>query len=268
MQEFEAMTVKEIKKWLNLNPHCVSKQLLARLNHDPRKGVQQLSFYWERKLKKELLEQQRLHLLFRYESLIIQQGYQLVAGVDEAGRGPLAGPVVAAAVILPCGCYLKGLDDSKKLTSPQRERLYKKILELALGYGIAQVDNRDIDQMNIAQATYLAMRKAIANLKTIPDYLLIDGAVLPGIYIPQRRIIKGDQKSASIAAASILAKVTRDKIMREMDKIYPGYGFERHKGYGTKEHLLNLEKLGVSSIHRKSYEPVHRIIQLQSLSPK
>lgn len=260
MQDFDKMTVKEIRIWLEKNPASISRELLRQLKFDSRKGVQNLSLQWERNLKRQLSEGERLHNLFQYELALQQQGYRLIAGVDEAGRGPLAGPVVAAAVILPLDCFIEGLDDSKKLTSLQRDRIYQKIVQSALSYGIGQVNNRIIDQINIAQATYWAMRKAIESLTIVPDYLLVDGATVPGACIPQRGIIKGDQKSASIAAASILAKVTRDGIMEKADLLYPGYGFAHHKGYGTKQHLTALKQFGITPIHRKSYEPVHQII--------
>ncbi len=181
-------------------------------------------------------------------------GYKFVCGVDEAGRGPLAGPVCAAAVILPENCEIEGLNDSKKLSEKKREALYDVIKEKALSYSIAFASVEEIEEFNILEATFIAMNRAIDSLDTKADYALIDGNRVPkGIKIPCETVIKGDAKSASIAAASILAKVTRDRLLLEYDKQYPEYNFKKHKGYGTKEHTDLILKYGVSPIHRPSF---------------
>jgi ribonuclease HII len=183
-------------------------------------------------------------------------GYRRVAGLDEAGRGPLAGPVVAAAVILPRRCLFQGLNDSKLVAEPDRERLYGDIIERALGVGIGLASEREIDALNILEATKLAMRRAIQALAPLPDFLLIDALFLPSVPLPQRPIIKGDGLSVSIAAASIMAKVTRDRLMRDYHRRYPQYNFQSHKGYSTAEHLRLLEEYGPCEIHRRHFRPV------------
>lgn len=187
-------------------------------------------------------------------------GYRHIAGVDEAGRGPLAGPVVAAAVILPVRCRLTGIDDSKQLSESERQRLYTSILECAAGVGIGSADAGEIDSCNILEATRLAMRRAIENLAPSPDYLLIDAVTLPAVRIPARPIIKGDALSMSIAAASIVAKVTRDTLMAAYHNTFPQYNFLSHKGYGTAEHLQQLARYGPCAIHRRTFTPVREAI--------
>ena len=187
-------------------------------------------------------------------------GYRRIAGIDEAGRGPLAGPVVAAAVVLPIRCRLSGIDDSKQLSEGERDRLYAEILEHAVGMGIGSADVGEIDRLNILEATRLAMRRAIDQLAPPPDYLLIDAVPLPGIGIPERPIIKGDSLSLSIAAASIIAKVTRDRLMAAYHDMFPEYDFLSHKGYGTRGHLQRLARHGPCSIHRRTFTPVQEAI--------
>lgn len=181
------------------------------------------------------------------------EGKRLVAGVDEAGRGPLAGAVYAAAVILPPDCVIPGLDDSKKLSPKRREALYGEICEKATAYSIAFADEREIDEINILKATHLAMNRAVEGLKICPDYCIIDGNSISGMSAAHETMVKGDAKSASVAAASILAKVTRDRYICALADKYPEYGFEKHKGYGTKEHVEAILKYGVLDIHRKSF---------------
>ncbi|MBR0415373.1 MAG: ribonuclease HII [Clostridia bacterium] len=189
-----------------------------------------------------------------YEEEALAEGYEVVCGIDEAGRGPLAGPVCAACVVLPKGMVLEGVNDSKKLSEKKRDALYDVIKEQALDYGIAFASEKEIDEINILQATFLAMRRAVEKLQKVqPDIALIDGNKTPGLAIAERCIIKGDGKSANIAAASILAKVTRDRYMLDLAKQYPQYQFEKHKGYGTKLHYEMIEKYGVSDIHRRSF---------------
>ncbi len=184
------------------------------------------------------------------------RGYRRIAGIDEVGRGPLAGPVVAAAVILPVRSRLVGVNDSKQLSERERERFYVAICEQAVGMGIGWADVAEIDQLNILEATRLAMRRALEQLVPPPDYVLIDAVSLPGVSIPIRPIIKGDALSISIAAASIVAKVTRDRLMASYHDTFPEYGFLSHKGYGTAEHLERLAYHGPCSIHRRSFAPV------------
>ena len=189
-----------------------------------------------------------------FETQAKAEGYHIVCGIDEAGRGPLAGPVCAACVVLPEGKVIEGVNDSKKLSEKKREALFDVICAEALDYGIAFASEKEIDEINILQATFLAMRRAVENLKIVqPDIALIDGNKTPGLAIAERCVIKGDAKSASIAAASILAKVTRDRYMLEMAQQYPQYQFEKHKGYGTKLHYQMIEEYGVSDIHRRSF---------------
>ena len=192
--------------------------------------------------------------LWNFEHAAMEEGFSLICGVDEAGRGPLAGPVCAAAVILPPDLELEGLNDSKKLSEKRREALYPLICEQALAYGIAFASEQEIDELNILQATFLAMRRAVGQLGQKPDLALVDGNREPDFGdIPVRTIIKGDSRSANIAAASILAKVTRDRFMLEQDAAYPQYGFAVHKGYGTQKHYAALREFGPCPIHRRSF---------------
>ena len=191
--------------------------------------------------------------LWLYETEAFDAGIRLICGVDEAGRGPLAGPVCAAAVILPPGLEIPGLNDSKKLTDKKRRELYDIMIEQAVSYGIAFASEQEIDEINILQATFLAMERAIQKLSPQPELALIDGNRAKDFGLPVRTIVKGDSLSASIAAASILAKVTRDRLMEEYDAQYPQYGFAQHKGYGTAAHYEALREFGPSPIHRKTF---------------
>lgn len=191
--------------------------------------------------------------MWQIEDELAQKGYQLICGVDEAGRGPLAGPVCAAAVILPPHTEIPGLNDSKKLTDKKRRELFPVICQQALAYGIAFSDEKEIDEINILQATFLAMKRAVGKLTLKPDYILVDGNKLPQLDTPAQYVIKGDSLSASIAAASVLAKVTRDDLMLTLAEQYPQYGFEVHKGYGTKAHYEALAQFGPSQIHRMTF---------------
>ncbi len=208
----------------------------------------------ERETKKALAlqkEQERMYELFAYEREYA--AYQAICGIDEVGRGPLAGPVVAGAVILPKDCDILYINDSKKLSEKKREMLFDEIMEKAVAVGIGIVGPERIDEINILQATYEAMREAISKLEVQPDLLLNDAVKIPGVTLPQVSIIKGDAKSASIGAASIIAKVTRDRMMMEYDFIFPEYGFAANKGYGTAVHIEALKKLGPTPIHRRSF---------------
>ncbi|MHB9155454.1 MAG: ribonuclease HII, partial [Endomicrobiales bacterium] len=190
-----------------------------------------------------------------------RRGYRVIAGVDEAGRGPWAGPVVAAAVILPESSSLPGLNDSKKLSPKKREALYARIREIALGVGVGTVRQDVIDSVNILQATYMAMREALRQLSLPVELVLVDGRPIPALSLPQAAIPGGDAQSAAIAAASIIAKVTRDRLMEEYSRQYPHYRFHQHKGYGTPEHYEALRRHGPCSLHRKTFAPVRKILE-------
>lgn len=191
--------------------------------------------------------------MLEFENELYKKGMEYIAGVDEVGRGPLAGPVCAAAVILPRGLIIDGVNDSKKLTEKKREALFDEIKEKAVAYSVCFVEPKVIDKINIRQATHMAMENAVKDLNAAPDYVLIDGNDNIPIDFPYTYIVKGDAKSQSIAAASILAKVSRDRLMKELDADYPQYGFGKHKGYGTKAHMEAIQKYGVSDIHRQSF---------------
>ena len=204
----------------------------------------------EERIKRQL---ERLEEMEKTEALLHARGYRYIAGVDEVGRGPLAGPVVAAAVVLPEDFNVVGVDDSKKLSEKKREELYDVIMEQALSVGVGIVSPERIDEINILQATYEAMREAVGKLSYRPDVLLNDAVIIPELTIPQEKIIKGDAKSLSIAAASVIAKVTRDRMMKAYHELFPEYGFEKHKGYGSKEHIEMIQKIGPCAIHRRSF---------------
>lgn len=218
---------------------------------DSRSGVAAVIRQYQNKLEKLSQERQRLYQMMTYERQFAQMGF--ICGVDEAGRGPLAGPVVAGAVILPENCEILYLNDSKKLSEKRREELFDEIKEKAVAWGIGMASPARIDEINILQATYEAMRQAIEALDPAPQMLLNDAVRIPGITISQKPIIKGDAKSLSIAAASVLAKVTRDRLMLEYDKVMPEYGFASHKGYGSAAHIAALKQYGPSPIHRASF---------------
>ncbi len=247
-------TIKEIKEQL-ASIQRLDDPLLTELEQDSRSGVIQAIAKRKKEIQKRLDEDERLEGMLAYEKELYTQGIQLIAGVDEVGRGPLAGPVVAAAVILPKGCKIPGLNDSKKIPKSKHKEIYEAVLQNAIAIGIGVKDNQVIDQVNIYEATKLAMMEAIGQLDPQPQHLLIDAMKLD-LPIPQTSIIKGDANSLSIAAASIVAKVTRDQMMEEFDREYPGYDFAQNAGYGTANHLAGLHKLGVTPIHRRSFEPV------------
>lgn len=225
--------------------------LFEEYANDGRAGVVGLIAQYQRKLEKLATERARLDAMRRYEREYAHCG--LVCGIDEAGRGPLAGPVVAGAVILPEDCEILYLNDSKQLSEKRREALFDEIKEKAIAWGIGMASPARIDEINILQATYEAMRQAVSALDPAPQLLLNDAVKIPGITLPQVPIIKGDAKSLSIAAASVLAKVTRDRLMREYDALMPEYGFAAHKGYGSEAHIEALKKYGPSPIHRRSF---------------
>ena len=247
-------TIKEIKEQL-ASIQRLDDPLLTELEQDSRSGVIQAIAKRKREIQKRLDEDERLEGMLAYEKECYARGMELIAGVDEVGRGPLAGPVVAAAVILPKACKIPGLNDSKKIPKSKHKEIYEAVLQNAIAIGIGIKDNHVIDQVNIYEATKLAMMEAIGQLEPQPQHLLIDAMKLD-LPIPQTSIIKGDANSLSIAAASIVAKVTRDQMMEEFDREYPGYDFAQNAGYGTAKHLAGLDKLGVTPIHRRSFEPV------------
>ena len=225
----------------------------ASLEGDGRAAARLAVKKAENALQKLLLERSRLEQMRLYERSCDEEGYTLICGIDEAGRGPLAGPVVAGAVILPKDCEILGLNDSKKLSEKRREKLYDEIMEKATAVGVGVVGSRRIDEINILQADYEAMCEAIGKLSVMPQILLNDAVTIPHVRIPQKNIVHGDAKSVSIAAASIIAKVTRDRMMEEYDALFPEYGFARHKGYGTADHYAAIRKYGPCVIHRMSF---------------
>ena len=247
-------TIKEVKERLAMIDE-LDHPLFEELILDGRAGVKAAISKRKRELQKQVDEDLRLEKMLAYEKELYTQGIQLIAGVDEVGRGPLAGPVVAAAVILPEDCKISGLNDSKKIPKSKHKEIYEAVLQNAIAIGIGVKDNQVIDQVNIYEATKLAMMEAIGQLEPQPQHLLIDAMKLD-LPISQTSIIKGDANSLSIAAASIVAKVTRDQMMEEFDREYPGYDFAQNAGYGTAKHLAGLEQLGVTPIHRRSFEPV------------
>ena len=247
-------TIKEVKERLAMIDE-LDHPLFEELILDGRAGVQAAISKRKRELQKQVDEDLRLEKMLAYEKELYAQGIDLIAGVDEVGRGPLAGPVVAAGVILPKACKIPGLNDSKKIPKSKHKAIYEAVLQNAIAIGIGVKDNHVIDQVNIYEATKLAMMEAIGQLEPQPQHLLIDAMKLD-LPISQTSIIKGDANSLSIAAASIVAKVTRDQMMEEFDCEYPGYDFTQNAGYGTANHLAGLHKLGVTPIHRRSFEPV------------
>ena len=244
-------SIQEIKEEFQNAAEEELLELCGIYSTDSRKGVQRILSQAEKRMQKLKDERVRLEKMRVYERQYEDLGY--VCGIDEAGRGPFAGPVVAGAVILPKDCEILGLNDSKKISEKRREELYEQIMDKAVAAEIGLVGPARIDEINILQATYEAMREAVNKLIPQPQILLNDAVTIPGINIPQVPIIKGDGKSVSIAAASIIAKVTRDRLMREYDKILPQYGFASHKGYGSQEHIEALRKYGPSPIHRKTF---------------
>lgn len=254
-------TIKDIKEAL-AQIDCLDDDRWDLYASDIRIGVQKAIVQRKKAIQAEIDEDVRLETMLRYEKELYQKGYQAIAGIDEVGRGPLAGPVVTACVILPKDCKIRHLNDSKKIPKKHHEEIYEEVLARALGVGIGIVDNDNIDRVNIYEATKLGMLQAIEQMKgevTKPDYLLIDAMQLD-TPIPQLSLIKGDANSLSIAAASIVAKVTRDRMMAEYAKEYPGYAFDKNVGYGTKDHLAGLKQYGVTPIHRKSFEPIKSML--------
>ncbi len=247
-------SIQNIKEHLK-KLHSLTDPAVEQFRQDPRKGVQQALLAFENRLKKEKLIKEKYQEMSIFEKQGYANGHEWIAGIDEVGRGPLAGPVVAAAVILPKKEEILGLNDSKQLSEKKRLFLYDQIQQKAIGIGIGIIDEKTIDEVNIYEASKLAMIQAVEKLTIKPTYLLIDAMTLD-LPIQQEKLIKGDARSVSIAAASIIAKVYRDALMKEYDRLYPGYGFAHNAGYGTKEHLIGLSEKGVTPIHRKTFAPV------------
>ncbi|MFC1607818.1 ribonuclease HII [Candidatus Latescibacterota bacterium] len=255
-RQLRHLSIARIKKLLaDIEP---DDMVLATLKSDPRTGVKALATTIERHREKAERLRRKQEELLKLERRLRIQGKKLIAGVDEAGRGPLAGPVVSAAVILPEDVDLPGVDDSKKLNAAKREELFKLITNQAIAWGVGMADNDEIDEIGILEATMKSMRIAVENLKMQPDTVLVDGNRAPGLSCDERAVVDGDALSLSIAAASIIAKVSRDRIMVELDKVFPGYGFARHKGYGSQMHVDALRRLGPCTVHRFSYAIVPR----------
>ncbi len=244
-------SIAEIKKEFAQAGDKELSALFERYADDGRAGVAGLIIQYQKRLEKLEAERKRLDAMRSYEREYARCG--LICGIDEAGRGPLAGPVVAGAVILPKDCEILYLNDSKQISAKRREELFDEIREKAVAWGIGMASPARIDEINILQATYEAMRQAVGALDPAPQILLNDAVRIPGIELPQVPIVKGDAKSLSIAAASVLAKVTRDRLMVEYDKVMPEYGFAAHKGYGSAAHIEALKKYGPSPIHRRTF---------------
>lgn len=256
------LTIKEIEQLFATAD--VTPEILALYERDERKSVQAVL----RRYRRQKGELERLAKLYRYEDDCRRQGYELVAGTDEAGRGPLAGPVAAAAVILPSHFMLPRLNDSKRLSPATRDKLYDKITANAVAYNVVLIEPAEIDRTNILLATQKAMHDAIVGLDPAPHMVITDAVRLPMLPMPYWPLVRGDNLSASVAAASILAKVTRDRIMLEYDKLYPAYGFAKHKGYGTKQHLAALAAQGPCPIHRLTFEPIRSMLNEENFRLK
>lgn len=250
--DFKTMTISELEH------HLADKEELTMaeenmLQEDNRKGAARLLGRYMKRKQMQLLETSRLEKMLEQEKIIWQQGFSLIAGIDEAGRGPLAGPVVAAAVIFEPGTLIEGINDSKLLAAAKREELFEEIITSAVDYGIGSASRDEIDRLNIHAASMLAMKRAVERLNLEPDYLLVDGFTIPRYPLKQKALTSGDKRSMSIAAASILAKVTRDKIMFNLHNLYPQYGFNSNKGYGTLAHKQALIECGPCPEHRVSF---------------
>lgn len=269
LEEILAKPIFELRNLFLERGRPVPRGFLEALEIDPRQGAKQLARRIRQRQRSNRSEGQRLHSLLRFELELWMQGFNLVAGVDEAGMAPLAGPVVAGAVILPQNYKLRGLNDSKKILDPEkREDLATQIKKDAFcwAFGFAQVE--EIDRLNIYHAGLLAMQRAIQGLSCVPDFVLVDARRIPNCPSPQRGIIRGDALSASIAAASIIAKTTRDAHMLELDRVYSGYGLASHKGYPTPEHCRTLKELGALPIHRRSFTRVRQVLGLDPIQPE
>ena len=257
------LSLAQIRAHLEASPsRALQGRLLAALRRDPRRGARALAEAFERRAAARRSEARRLSRLFARRRRLFAAGARYVAGVDEVGVGPLAGPVVAAAVVLPARVDLAGLDDSKKLSRASRERLDAAIRAQALALAVAEVTSEEVDRWNVLRASLEAMRRAVEALSVRPDHVLVDARTIPAIGVAQTPLVGGDGRDGSIAAASIVAKVYRDAMMRQLDARHPGYGFAHHKGYATREHLAALGRLGPTPIHRRSFAPVAQLALL------
>ena len=249
----KASEIQETYRRLDKTDEGLLVSFVQSLEGDERSAVRQTAARARTAIEKLRLERERLETLRFFEHECEREGYTLICGIDEAGRGPLAGPVVAGAVILPKDCEILGINDSKKLSEKRREELFEEVMEKAAAVGVGIVGAKRIDEINILQADYEAMCEAIGRLSVMPQVLLNDAVMIPQVRIAQKSIVHGDAKSISIASASIIAKVTRDRMMTEYDALFPEYGFARHKGYGTADHYAAIKKYGPSPIHRMSF---------------
>ena len=266
LEELLQKSIPELSELFVGRRRPVPKGLLEALEIDPRQGAKQLAKRVRGRYRSNRSEGQRLHVLLRFELELWTEGYSMVAGVDEAGMAPLAGPVVAGAVILPQNYKLRGLNDSKKILDPEkRDELAAQIKQDAFCWSVGFAEVEEIDKINIYHAGLLAMQRAVAGLNSQPDFILVDARKIPNCTTPQRGIIRGDALSASIAAASIIAKTTRDAHMLELDRLYSGYGLASHKGYPTPEHCRALKELGALPIHRRSFARVRQALGLDPI---
>ena len=262
IEELLQQSVASLKASLLDNGEALPKGLLEALANDRRQGARELAAKLRARQSENRAEGQRLRHLLKFETELWQQGFAQIAGVDEAGVGPLAGPVVAGAAILPRDYKLRELNDSKKLDEATRDALAERIKTDAVAWAIGVAEVEEIDRLNIYRAGLLAMRRAVETLSVTPSFLLVDARKIPDLTIPQRGVVRGDAQSASIAAASSLAKTARDAMMLELDRQFPGYGLAGHKGYPTPEHFAALRRLGASPIHRRSFRPVREVLGL------
>lgn len=257
--DLSALTVDEIRRRFLRPEGSVTLSLLARLRTDDRAGVRQIGALLSERRRKEQAERRRVGRMLRAERRLWSSGIQHVAGVDEAGVGPLAGPVVAAAVVFAPGVFIAGVDDSKRLPATAREELAELVRKTAVALAVGEADVAEIDQLNVYWASLLAMRRAVEGLSLRPQHLLVDARRIPDLEIPQTSVVDGDRLHFSIAAASLIAKTRRDRIMDDLAKSFPAYGFERHKGYSTPEHQGAIRKHGPCAVHRQSYEFVREL---------
>ncbi len=266
LDQLLAKSIPELKERFIDRERPVPKGLIEALESDARQGAQHLAKQIRERWRKNRAEGQRLHNLLRFEIELWADGFRLIAGVDEAGMAPLAGPVIAAACILPRAYKLRGLNDSKQILDEDlRSELAKQIKGDAIAWSVGRAEVEEIDKLNIYHAGLLAMRRAVEGLGSQPDFVLVDARRIPYCPAPQRGIIKGDTLSASIAAASIIAKTTRDALMAEFDSVHPGYNFASHKGYPTPEHCRLLKELGAAPIHRRSFARVREVLGLDPI---